>query len=52
MCPDVKEALRGGKFWTKGYYIGTEGEHWDEQVIPNNVKNQGRNPEGYMKTSN
>jgi putative transposase len=49
LCPDVKKALWGGEFWTKGYYIGTVGEHRDDQVITNNVKNQERNPEGYRK---
>ncbi|MDR1637420.1 MAG: IS200/IS605 family transposase [Treponema sp.] len=48
-CPEVKKALWGGEFWTKGYYIGTVGEHGDEQVISNYVKNQGRNPEEYTK---
>jgi REP element-mobilizing transposase RayT len=49
LCPEVKKALWGGEFWTKGYYIGTVGEHGDEQVITNYVKNEGRNPEGYTK---
>jgi REP element-mobilizing transposase RayT len=48
-CPEVKKVLWGGEFWTKGYYIGTVGEHGDEQVITNYVKNQGRNPEEYTK---
>jgi REP element-mobilizing transposase RayT len=48
-CPEVKKALWGGEFWTKGYYIGTVGEHGDEQVISKYVKNQGRNPEEYTK---
>ena len=48
-CPDVKKALWGGEFWTRGYYVGTVGEHGDEQVITRYVKNQGRNPEEYEK---
>jgi REP element-mobilizing transposase RayT len=48
-CPEVKKALWGGEFWTKGYYVGTVGEHGDEKVITQYVKNQGRNPEGYEK---
>jgi len=48
-CPDVKKALWGGEFWTRGYYIGTVGEHGDEQVITRYVKNQGRKPEDYEK---
>ena len=49
ICPEVKKALWGGEFWTKGYYIGTVREHGDEEVISNYVKNQGRNPEEYTK---
>ena len=30
-------------------YIGTVGEHGDEQVIQRYVRNQGRNPENYEK---
>ena len=48
-CPEVKKALWGGEFWTRGYYVGTVGEHGDEQVIAGYVKNQGRNPEEYKK---
>jgi len=48
-CPEVKKALWGGEFWTRGYYIGTVGEHGDEQVITRYVKNQGRKPEDYEK---
>ena len=32
-CPEVKQQLWGGEFWTKGYYVGTVGEHGDEKVI-------------------
>jgi REP element-mobilizing transposase RayT len=42
-----KKVLWGGEFWTKGYYVGRVGEHGDEKVITQYVKNQGRNPEGY-----
>ena len=45
VCPDVKKALWGGEFWTRGYYVGSEGEHGDEQVITRYVRNQGRKPE-------
>jgi REP element-mobilizing transposase RayT len=48
-CPEVKSVLWGGEFWTRGYYIGTVGEHGDEQVIRTYVENQGRNPQGYKK---
>jgi REP element-mobilizing transposase RayT len=39
----------GGEFWMRGYYIGTVGEHGDEEVIGRYVRNQGRNPEEYAK---
>jgi REP element-mobilizing transposase RayT len=47
--PEVKKELWGGEFWTRGYYVGTVGEHGDEEIISSYVKNQGRNPEGYKK---
>jgi REP element-mobilizing transposase RayT len=48
-CPEVKKELWGEEFWTRGYYIGTVGEHGDEQTIARYVRNQGRNPEAYEK---
>ncbi|MDR1147239.1 MAG: IS200/IS605 family transposase, partial [Spirochaetaceae bacterium] len=48
-CPEVKKALWGGEFWTRGYYIGTVGEHGDEETIARYVRNQGRKPEEYEK---
>lgn len=48
-CPEVKKALWGGELWTRGYYVGTVGEHGDEQVITRYVRNQGRNPGEYEK---
>jgi len=48
-CPEVKKALWGGEFWTRGYYVGTVGEHGDEQTISRYVRNQGRKPEEYEK---
>jgi putative transposase len=47
-CPEVKKELWGGEFWTRGYYVGTVGEHGDEQTIQKYVKNQGRKPEEYV----
>jgi putative transposase len=49
-CPKVKRELWGGEFWTRGYYIGTVGEHGDEKTIARYVRNQGRKPEEYEKT--
>jgi REP element-mobilizing transposase RayT len=45
--PEVKKALWGGKFWTDGYYVGTVGEHGNEEVIAKYIKNQGRKKEEY-----
>jgi REP element-mobilizing transposase RayT len=46
----VKKQLWGGEFWTRGYYVGSVGEHGDKQVvIQRYVKNQGRKPEEYQK---
>ena len=47
--PEVKKALWGGKFWTEGYYVGTVGEHGNEEVISEYIKNQGRKTDGYKK---
>jgi hypothetical protein len=33
----------------EGVYVGTVGEHGDEQVILRYVRNQGRNQEEYEK---
>ena len=48
-CPEVKKMLWGGEFWTRGYYIGTVGEHGSEQVIREYVRKQGRNLESYQE---
>jgi REP element-mobilizing transposase RayT len=42
---EVKEQLWGGEFWGKGYFIDTVGQHGNEYVIANYVKNQGREKE-------
>jgi len=47
--PEVKKVLWGGEFWTRGYYIGTVGEHGSEQVIREYVRNQGRNLGNYQE---
>ena len=47
--PEVKKAIWGGVFWTRGYYIGTEGGHGDEEVIGRNVRKQGREAEANEK---
>jgi len=40
-CPQVKEILWGGEFWSDGYFASTVGKHGDENMISNYVKKQG-----------
>ena len=40
--PSVKRHLWGGQFWTDGYFVSTVGEHANEDVIREYIKNQGR----------
>ena len=41
--PSVKKQLWGGEFWTDGYFVSTVGEHANEDVIRQYIKNQGKN---------
>jgi REP element-mobilizing transposase RayT len=41
-CPEVKQYLWGGKFWSDGYFVSTVGAHGNEQMIKNYVKQQGK----------
>ncbi len=41
-CPEVKDQLWGGEFWSDGYFASTVGKHGDEQMISKYVKNQGK----------
>lgn len=43
--PEVREALWGGKFWSRGYFIATVGRHASEGVIRQYVEEQGREHE-------
>lgn len=40
--PEVKKDLRGGHFWTSGYYLNTVGRFGNEKVIARYVKEQGQ----------
>ena len=40
--PIIKKQLWGGNIWTSGYYVNTVGQHGNESVIRNYVKNQGK----------
>ena len=43
--PSVKKQLWGGEFWSDGYYVGTVGQHANEETIKRYVKDQGKNEE-------
>ena len=45
-CPQVKQQLWGGEFWTDGYFASTVGKHGDEGMIARYVKDQGKD---YLK---
>jgi putative transposase len=40
-CPEVKNQLWGGAFWTEGYFVSTVGAHGNEQMIKSYVQQQG-----------
>jgi len=40
-CPDVKQKLWGGEFWSDGYFASTVGKPGGEGMIAKSVKNQG-----------
>ena len=40
-CPQVKQQLWGGEFWSDGYFASTVGKHANEQMIGDYVKKQG-----------
>lgn len=39
--PEVTKELWGSQFWTDGYLVNTVGQHGNEKVIKDYVKNQG-----------
>ena len=41
-CPQVKEQLWGGEFWSDGYFASTVGKHGDEQMIGDYVMKQSK----------
>ena len=41
-CPQVKQKLWGGEFWSDGYFASTVGKQGDEGMIASYVKNQGK----------
>lgn len=45
--PEVKAKLRGGNFWTLGYYVNTVGQYENETVILKYIQNQGGTKSSY-----
>ena len=41
-CPQVKEQLWGGEFWSDGYFASTVGKHGDEKMIGDYVMKQSK----------
>ena len=41
-CPEVKQYLWGGKFWSDGYFVSTVGTHQTEKMIKKYVQQQGQ----------
>ena len=44
--PEVKKQLWGGKLWSDGYFVATEGKNTNEDVIAQYVKDQGKQDYG------
>lgn len=44
-CPEVKEKLWGGQFWSDDYYVNTVSKNGTEKVITEYVRNQGKEKE-------
>ena len=40
-CPEVKEKLWGGEFWSDGYFVSTVGQHGNEESIKRYIEQQG-----------
>ena len=40
-CPEVKEKLWGGEFWSDGYFVSTVGQHGNEESIKRYIEGQG-----------
>ena len=40
--PEIQKIVWGRCLWSSGYYINTVGQHANEQIITNYVKNQGK----------
>ncbi|MBW4550654.1 MAG: IS200/IS605 family transposase [Aphanocapsa sp. GSE-SYN-MK-11-07L] len=41
-CPQVKQQLWEGEFWSDGYFASTVGKHGDEDMIAKYVQEQGK----------
>lgn len=47
-CPQVKQPLWGGAFWSSGYFISSLGQHGNATTIAQYVQSQGQ--ENYQRT--
>jgi putative transposase len=47
--PLVKKKLWGGEFWTDVYFVSSVGEHANEDVLREYIKNQGREAKEYKQ---
>jgi putative transposase len=47
--PLVKKKLWGGEFWTDEYFVSSVGEHANEDVLREYIKNQGREAKEYKQ---
>jgi putative transposase len=47
--PEVKQQLRGGQFWTDGYYINTVEQYANEEIIQKYIHEQGGDKKVYKK---
>ncbi|MEI7511884.1 MAG: IS200/IS605 family transposase [Candidatus Uhrbacteria bacterium] len=45
LVPDIKRQLWGGQLWSDGYFINTVGQHANESVIMQYIRNQGKEQE-------
>lgn len=44
-CPEVKQQLWGGSFWSDGYFVSSVGKHTSEKAVREYVKKQGKENE-------
>ncbi|MEK7803193.1 MAG: IS200/IS605 family transposase [Deltaproteobacteria bacterium] len=45
ICPEVKQKLWGGEFWSDGYFINTVGQYGNENTIQKYIQARGKEKE-------